>query len=284
MKALFKFVLICTGLFVVTVLFFIYRASKVPETEWDQNQQIVQKHYRWLSDIYSVSMLEESVEDIPCDGILSKNKHLTSLYRPYLKRFTTTEDSIWQETHADWLWLNSENLLKETITHNKYNSTYLGKAIKSISPIVAVFYPDTKHSNQLPEAPNLERWNANSKFDFKDFNWLIKKGYVTSANRTGYDSSGKIRFQTGRFTGWMDIIDTQKQALICRARLQIESSSKIPYKIVHRSRSETPKKGIRDDFKSQFEKEIATILPSGTTVNLGKPKVKTARKMPSIFE
>ncbi|MCP3849518.1 MAG: hypothetical protein GY694_04670 [Gammaproteobacteria bacterium] len=251
---------------------------------WRQNQQIVQKHYRWLSDIYSVSILEEPVKSIPCDGILSKNKHLTPLYRPYLRRFTTIESTVWRETHADWQWLNSDSLIKETTTQTKYGSTRLDKAIKSISPIVAVFYPAAKNKNQLPEAPNPEQWNPNFKFDISEFNWFIKKGYVTSASRTGYEASGKMRFRAGRFTGWMDIVDTQKKTLICRAQLQVESSFKIPYKIVHRSRSETPKKGIIKDFKSQFEKEIATRLPSGMTVNLGKPRVKTAREMPRISE
>ncbi|WPD21760.1 MAG: hypothetical protein SD837_16315 [Candidatus Electrothrix scaldis] len=274
MKLIFKIILAGFALFMLSFFVFLYQVNKVPEKEWLKREAIVKQHYQSLAELHqtATSDITPSTEELVCPPEkFIQNNSLSPLYGPYLNRFSTKDRKEWIKEYVDWSWLIPPTFLEETDRYKRFSSSSINKAIQYLSPVVAVFLPMDEELNHLPLAPNPEKFPTWEKLRSPVKRTLLRN------KEANLFIDGLESFATGKFDGWLIIVDRRTNELVCRGKLSVTSGERVDYEYRYRSRNYNGRgAAIRDDFVRQFHKEIATVLPEGVTVTLGTPHISVA--------
>jgi len=253
LKQILKFFFYGVGFLLIIFVLFILLLTQldpdIPESEYARIQ-----HARILT-IYEqgVSSLSLNTPLPQCTPEMYLPENIvTSVYAPFLKRFSIQEKLKLPDEERQWLWLIPEEFVKFGDIP-KYFSESDAKEITSVmSRYIVLIHPDSANANTMPVAPDSEH------------NTGPWEGTITQ--RKGAVEKHHFSFIAGLFDGLMQVVDTHEESILCQSTLEVKSSMEVAYQFGHRRRANPPNRAVRVDFQEQFKNKVGENLPSTVSV------------------
>lgn len=247
--------LVVTGAFAALALGTSKPSPEEEKRRADEQAQLRVLHDEWVKKVgrgYEKisSMARAGITAKACDGpamlALAKETHqlrLPTVHGPFLARFASANKGDWQDDKGTWAFLTDSTFRGHFSKHASERDAYAidgtARFIKNDwqkNRFLIVLWPDDEKANRLPSI------------------------------------DGKKSFESGSFKGWLVMLDSVDESVVCQQPLSVDSSEKVTS---GQTFNKDPQKAVEKDFQDRFEAQIEAALP---------PKVKSTTNMGSLLK
>jgi hypothetical protein len=202
--------------------------------------------YREVAGIDKTTLVDK-----PCNGVamlkaVNQERYISvpTVYGPFLARFASAKKADWKEDEGPWAFVTESGFRDHFAKHaDDRNASEVDSTARFIINdwrkyrYLIVLWPEDEKANALPSL--------------------------------GPEPKS---FASGRFDGWIMLVDSVDAKVVCQKKLSVTNSDSVSS---NESFIKSPKNAIQKDFEDRFEAAIEAALP---------PEIKSSNNMGSVLE